>query len=149
MHACLEKPYNFGFSRGGPRCPFPDRGFGTLGPSENDPNSKAPLRGAGILFSRGRAKKSSPVREKNEFEPGFEPRIGLIWQHFRPIFFSSAHRLVKLRPKIKDMFCISYGLRTAAKRVDETPSFSAAEIAVFESGRVNGRWHQSSVENRF
>ena len=111
--------------------------------------SKAPLRGAGILFSRGRAKKSSPVREKNGFEPGFEPRIGLIWQHFRPNFFSSAHRLVKLRPEIKHMFCISYGLRTAAKRVDETPSFSAAEIAVFQSGRVNGRWHQSSVENRF
>ena len=118
-------------------------------PIREQPNfSKAPLRGAGILFSRGRAKKARPYAKKMGSTPGSNPGSGSFGNIF-DLFFSNSHRLVKLRPEIKHMLCISYGLRTAAKRVYETPSFSAAEIAVFQSGRINGRWHQSSVENRF
>ena len=130
--------------------PPPDRGFGTLGPSENDPNFLKRRYAAQEFSSPGGArKKARPYAKKMGSNPGSNPGSGSFGNIFDLFFFSSAHRLVKLRPEIKHMFCISYGLRTAAKRVDETPSFSAAEIAVFQSGQVNGRWHQSSVENRF
>jgi len=40
------------------------------------------------------------------------------------------------------------GFRTAAERLTNFFFICAAEIAVFESGLVNGSWHQSSVESR-
>ena len=61
----------------------PDRGFGALGPSENTPNFlKRRYAARKFLFPRGRAKKSSPVCEKNGFEPGFEPRFQLVLAPF-------------------------------------------------------------------
>ena len=77
----------------------PDRGFGALGPSENTPNFLKRRYAAQIFFfPRGRAKKISPVREKNGLEPGFEPRFQLVLAPF-PDLSPPVHRLVQLRLK--------------------------------------------------
>ena len=82
----LEKLYNFGFSRGGPRCP-PDRGIGALGPLENAPNFlKRRYTAQKLFFPRGRAKKNLARTRKNGFEPGFEPGFSSFWLHFLTFF---------------------------------------------------------------
>ena len=85
----LEILYNFGFSRGGPRCP-PDRGFGALGPSENTPIFlKRRYAAQKFFFPRGLAKKSLARTRKNGFEPGFEPGFSSFWLNF-DLFFPCA-----------------------------------------------------------
>ena len=75
----LEKLYNFGFSRGGPRWP-PRHGYGApLALKQGLIFSKAPLRGAVILLPWVRAKKNLARGRKNGVETGFEPE-------FLPIF---------------------------------------------------------------
>ena len=88
MHAYLEKAYNFGFSRGGPRCPPPDRGFGTLGPSENDPNFLKRRYAAQEFFSPGGArKKARPYAKKMDSNPGSNPGSGSFGNIFDLIVF--------------------------------------------------------------
>ena len=75
----LEKLYNFGFSRGGPRWP-PRHGYGApLALKQGLDFSKAPLRGAVFLLPWVRAKKKLARGRKNGvelgFEPGFEPNF--------------------------------------------------------------------------
>ena len=78
----LEKLYNFGFSRGGPRWP-PQHGYGApFALKQGLDFSKAPLRGAVFLLPWVRAKKSSPEGEKMGSNPGSNP----IFVHFRLIF---------------------------------------------------------------
>ena len=75
----LEKLYNFGFSRGGPRWP-PRHGYGApLALKQGLDFSKAPLRGAVFLLPWVRAKKKLARGRKNGVETGFEPE-------FLPIF---------------------------------------------------------------
>ena len=63
------------------------RGFGALGPSENIPIFlKRRYAAQKFFFPRGRAKKSSPVCEKNGFEPGFEPDFSSFCVHFLTFF---------------------------------------------------------------
>ena len=81
----LEKLYNFGFSRGGPRWP-PRHGYGApLALKQGLDFSKAPLRGAVFLLPWVRAKKSSPEGEKMGSNPGSNP----IFAHFRLIFHAN------------------------------------------------------------
>ena len=69
----LEILYNFGFSRGGPRCPPRPRIWRPRPIRKHRQFSKAPLRGAETLLPGGRAKKNSPVREKMGSNPGSNP----------------------------------------------------------------------------
>ena len=65
LYADLEILYNFGFSRGGPRCPPRPRIWRPRPIRKHPKFSKAPLRGAEILFSQGaREKKSRPYAKK-------------------------------------------------------------------------------------
>ena len=82
----LEKLYNFGFSRGGPRWP-PRHGYGApLALKQGLDFSKAPLRGAVFLLPWVRAKKKLAQGRKNRIELGFEPGSNPIFAHFRLIF---------------------------------------------------------------
>ena len=73
LYADLEILYNFGFSRGGPRCP-PRPLIWRPRPIRKHPQfDKAPLRGAEIIFPRGRAQKKLARTRKNGFEPGWNP----------------------------------------------------------------------------
>ena len=61
----LENLYNFDFSRGGPRCPPRPRIWRPRPIRKHPKFSKAPLRGAEILFSqRAREKKLARMRKK-------------------------------------------------------------------------------------
>ena len=75
MHAYLEKAYNFGFSRGGPRCPPRPRIWRPRPIRKHPKFSKAPLRGAEILFSQGRAKKLARTRKKMGSNLGSNPGV--------------------------------------------------------------------------
>ena len=75
MHAYLEKAYNFGFSRGGPRCPPRPRIWRPRPIRKHPKFSKAPLRGAEILFSQGRAKKLARTRKKMGSNLGSKPGV--------------------------------------------------------------------------
>ena len=74
-HAYLEKAYNFGFSRGGPRCPPRPRIWRPRPIRKHPKFSKAPLRGAEILFSQGRAKKLARTRKKMGSNLGSNPGV--------------------------------------------------------------------------
>lgn len=104
LYADLEILYNFGFSRGGPRCPPRPRIWRPRPIRKHPKFSKAPLRGAETLFPRRRAKKNLARTRKNGFEPGFErsnPGLNPVLAHFGCIFlpFPPVHRQVQLRPE--------------------------------------------------
>ena len=68
----LEKLYNFGFSRGGPRWP-PRHGYGApLALKQGLDFSKAPLRGAVFLLPWVRAKKKLAQGRKMGSNPGVQ-----------------------------------------------------------------------------
>ena len=87
LYADLEILYNFGFSRGGPRCPPRPRIWSPRPIRKHPKFSKAPLRGAEILFPRGRAKKKPRPYAKKWVRTGLEPGFSSFWLHFcLPIF---------------------------------------------------------------
>ena len=82
----LEKLYNFGFSRGGPRWP-PRHGYGApLALKQGLDFSKAPLRGAVFLLPWVRAKKKARPRAKKWGRTRVRTRF---FAHFRLIFLAN------------------------------------------------------------
>ena len=82
LYADLEILYNFGFSRGGPRCPPRPRIWRPRPIRKHPKFSKAPLRGAEILFLRGGAKKKLARKRKKWVRTRVRTRFQLILAPF-------------------------------------------------------------------